>query len=59
MATRKVHDPEVRGQVMAALLTGQGVGQVAERYKLPKSTVSRWKAEARELAGRSEDIGES
>lgn len=27
---------------MAALLTGQGVSQIAEEYELPKQTVSDW-----------------
>lgn len=54
----KEHPPEVRAQAMAALLAGQGVNEVAEEYKLPPSTVSRWKAKAREEAGRSDDVGE-
>jgi transposase-like protein len=36
---------EVRAQVIAALLQGQGVSQVAEAYKIPKSSVSRLKNE--------------
>jgi hypothetical protein len=39
------HSQEVKAQVMAALLAGQGVGEIAEQYSLPKSTVSTWKAE--------------
>ena len=54
---RKQFDPEVRAAVMSALLAGQGVGETAQRYELPKSTVSRWKAEARLAAGRCEDVG--
>jgi len=56
--TRKVYDPEQKAAVMAALLAGQGVAEVARQYRLPKSTVSRWRQEARAAAGRSEDIGE-
>jgi transposase-like protein len=56
--SRKVYDLETRAAVMAALLTGQGVAEVAREYRLPKSTVSRWKAAAREGAGLSDDIGE-
>ena len=33
------HSDEVRGQALAALLEGQGVTEVAKKYKLPKSTV--------------------
>src|SRR5690606_22248922 len=47
-----------KAAVMAALLVGQGVAEVAKEYRLPQSTVSRWKAEARSEAGLSEDIGE-
>jgi transposase-like protein len=43
---------------MAALLAGQGVGAVAAEYRLPTSTVSRWRAEARREAGLSDDVGE-
>lgn len=39
----KKHSDELRAQVMAALLAGQGVGEVAEQYNLDKSVVSRWK----------------
>lgn len=34
----------VRAQVVAALLSGQGVNETAHRYNLPKQTVSRIKA---------------
>ena len=54
---RKVHDPEVRAAAMSSLLAGSGVTEVAAAYRLPSSTVSRWKAEARKEAGRSEDVG--
>jgi len=53
----KEHSPEVKGQVMAALLAGQGVMDVAREYDLPASTVSRWKKKAREEAGRTDDVG--
>ena len=55
--TRKVHDPETCAAAMSALLAGQGVAQVAREYQIPRSTVSRWKKEARQRAGRSDDIG--
>ena len=51
------HPPEVRAAVMAAVLAGQGVSQVAAEYNLPTSTVSRWKSEARREAGLSDDVG--
>lgn len=37
------HSPEIRAAVLAALLAGQSVSQVAKEYKLPKGTVSAWK----------------
>lgn len=39
------HSEELRAQVMAALLAGQSVGEVAKAYQLHKSVVSRWKGE--------------
>lgn len=56
--TRRVHDPETRAAVMSALLSGQAVQQVANEYRLPPSTVSRWRKKARAHAGRSDDVGE-
>jgi len=53
----KHHPPEVKAAAMAALLAGQGTAEVARAYKLPESTVSRWKAKARKEAGRSDDVG--
>jgi transposase-like protein len=37
------HSPEVKAAVIAALLAGQSVSQVAKAHKLPKGTVSNWK----------------
>jgi transposase-like protein len=36
------HPPEIKAAVMAALLAGQGVNEVAEKYDVPKQTVSDW-----------------
>ena len=46
----KKHSDDVRAAVMAALLAGQGVSEVAAHYKLPVETVSTW--------GRSVDFAE-
>lgn len=40
----KPHSDETRAQVIAALLAGQGVNEVAEAYKIDKSVVSRWRS---------------
>lgn len=39
----KAHSDEVKAQVMASLLQGQGVTEVATQYSLDKSVVSRWR----------------
>jgi len=37
------YSPKVKGEVIAALLAGQGVNEVAKQYSIDKATVSRWK----------------
>ena len=54
----KHHEPEIRAAVMAALLAGRGVCEVARQHKLPESTVSRWRADARRDAGLTDDVGQ-
>ena len=49
------YTPQQRAEVTAALLAGQAVNAVAKEYKMPKSTVSRWKMEA--LKGRFDKNG--
>lgn len=43
MARGKAHSDETKAAVTAALLAGQGVTEVATRYKLDPSVVSRWR----------------
>jgi transposase-like protein len=43
------HPPEVKAAVIAALLTGQRVGVLAEQYHLPQQTVSEWNKQAKSL----------
>lgn len=43
MARGKTTDPHVKAAIIAALLAGQGVNEVAARYKVSKATVSRIK----------------
>lgn len=40
----RTHSDETKAAVMAALLAGQSVSSVARDYKIPKGTVSAWKA---------------
>ncbi len=51
------HDPETRAAALAALMEGQAVTSVADRYRIPPSTVSRWRKEAKRRA--REAIGDS
>jgi transposase-like protein len=44
MPRGKAHSPEVKAAVVAALLAGQGVTEVASQYHLDNSVVSRWKS---------------
>lgn len=37
------YNQKVKGEVIAALLAGQGVSEVAKTYDIDKATVSRWK----------------
>lgn len=39
----KAHSEQVRAEVVAALLAGQGVREVSRQYNIPRSTVSRLK----------------
>ncbi len=43
MPRGKAHSDEVKAQVMAALLAGQGVADAARQYHLPEGTVAEWK----------------
>jgi transposase-like protein len=60
----KKHSDEIKATVIAALLTGQGVNEVAREYNLDRSIVSRWKkgipeGELQQLAThKKENIGE-
>ena len=50
----KQHSDELKAQVIAALLAGQGVCEVAREYRLSKGLVSEWK---RRSLGGSEQFG--
>jgi transposase-like protein len=47
------HSDEIKSAVMAALLAGQGVNEVAKQYNVPKQTVSYLKAKLDEKLGQS------
>jgi hypothetical protein len=48
MARGRAHDDQTRASVMAALLAGQAISEVARQYRLPEGTVHTW---ARQLHG--------
>ncbi len=41
---RKEYPAETRAACMAALLTGQGIGEIAAQYKVPEGTLKSWRA---------------
>lgn len=51
----KQYSEETKAAVMAALLTGQSVSQIARDYNLPPGTVSSWK----HRRGALQDVAES
>lgn len=44
MAERNEYDEAIKAAVMAALLTGQSVAEVAKRYEINPATVRSWKS---------------
>src|SRR5689334_13430894 len=40
----KKHSDEVQARVMAALLAGQGVGEIAAEYDIPERTIREWQS---------------
>lgn len=49
MAEGKQHSQEKKAAVMAALLAGQSIREVARDYKIPSSTVGAWAKEAKNV----------
>ena len=45
MARGKPHSDELKAAVLAALIAGEGVEEVAEHFNLPLATVGTWKKE--------------
>lgn len=45
------YSPEVKASVMAALIAGQSLRQVARETGIPKGTIEHWGNEAKRLAG--------
>lgn len=59
---RREYSNETKAQVMAALLAGQSVNEVAARYQIPAGTVKSWRRNSREFRPvdlqKSTEIGE-
>ena len=53
MAKKRKYSPEQRAAVLSALLEGQALSHVAKEYKMPYSTVRRWRENQK--AGRYAD----
>lgn len=49
MARGKAHSENTKAAVLAAILEGQGVGEIAKKYRLPKQTVSDLKKHLSEI----------
>ncbi len=50
----KVYPPEIKAQVLAALLQGQAVTYVAKEYNIPEGTIYSWKS--REINGHGSEL---
>lgn len=44
MTERREYDEATKAAVMAALLAGQGVTEIAEKYKINPATIRSWKS---------------
>jgi hypothetical protein len=51
---RAQYAPEVKAACLAALLAGQGVGEVAAQYKVPEATLRSWKSRQAQAQPRGE-----
>jgi transposase-like protein len=59
MTERQQYGDEIKAQVIAALMEGQSIRQVAEQYHIPKSTVAEWKnQDVRTDRTQKKEIGE-
>lgn len=60
MAERTTYSEETKAAVMAALMAGQSVSEVARDYEIPKGTVSSWKKRLKiaDNATQKKEIGE-
>lgn len=43
MTERREYDEATKAAVVAALLAGQSISEIAEKYRLPEGTVKSWK----------------
>lgn len=54
----RAHSDQTKAAVMAALLTGQSVGQIAKEYNLPESTIRDWKRQSADDPTPKKEIGQ-
>ena len=50
MARGKVHTTETKAAVLAALMAGQSISEVARDYKIPSGTIKGWKADTKRFS---------
>jgi transposase-like protein len=56
VSRRITHSEEIRAAVLAALLAGQGVAQIAAHYQIASRTVRNWRSvHLAEIAGESRE----
>lgn len=48
--SRNQYDQQTKAAVMSALLAGQAVSEIAEKYQIPESTLRSWKLRHRDVA---------
>ena len=46
---RRKYSKEIKAEVMAALLQGQGLGTVSKGFDIPKATLQRWRNNAKRI----------
>jgi len=45
---KTTYSPETKAAVMAAMLAGQGIEEVAAQYKIPSGTIKSWRVRAKQ-----------
>ncbi len=54
MSQRNRYSDEIKAECMAALLAGQSVSEVADKYNIPRGTVCKWSSRKNVIVKESE-----